>query len=80
MNTFPLLNLRNQIVKDLEAQGYDIRGAGMFINRDRHEADICANAPSGESYHIILWPSDADTKEARAEPIEGLQYGPDTRE
>ncbi len=73
-----LLNLRNQMVKDLEAQGYDITGAGMFINRDRHEADICANAPSGESYHIIIWPSDADAKD-RAEPVEGLKYGPDTR-
>jgi hypothetical protein len=76
--TFALLNIRNQMVKDLEAQGYEITGAGMFINRDRHEADICANAPSGESYHIVIWPSDAQAKD-RAEPVEGLSYGPDTR-
>ncbi len=76
--TFALLNIRNQMVKDLESQGYEITGAGMFINRDRHEADICANAPSGESYHIIIWPSDGDAKD-RAEPVEGLKYGPDTR-
>ena len=78
MTTFALLNLRNQMVKDLESQGYEVTGAGMFINRDRHEADICANAPSGESYHIVLWPSDA-SPESGGEPLEGMRYGPDTR-
>lgn len=75
--TIALLNVRNQMVKDLEAQGYDITGAGMFINRDRHEADICATAPSGEQYHIVIWPTAATAD--RAEPVEGLSYGPDTR-
>lgn len=79
MNTFPLLNIRNQMVKDLEAQGYDVTGAGMFINRDRHEADICAHAPSGEEYHIVIWPTDKQP-EAAGVPIKGLKYGPDTRE
>lgn len=73
--TMALLNVRNQMVKDLEAQGYDIRGAGMFINGDRYEADICATAPSGEEYHVVIWPSDPVV----ATPVEGVQYGPDTR-
>jgi len=70
-----LLNTRNNVVKALQEQGYDIRGAGMFINGDKYEADICANAPSGEEYHIVIWPQEQPDV---ATPVKGIEYGPDT--
>jgi hypothetical protein len=73
--THALLNTRNTVVAALQEQGYDIRGAGMFINGNRYEADICATAPSGEEYHFVIWPQEQPKV---ATPVKGIEYGPDT--
>lgn len=63
-----LLNLRNQIAKDLKAQGYDINNEGMFIGTNgKHEGDLTCTSPSGSQFHIVM--IDMNEKPVRREIV-----------